>query len=1047
MSGSAQAGPSTRRYTEDIIDLTLSDEDEDSLPPLINNKRIHCKQTSISSQTSSIVIISPPPAKERKPRIGTMQRETRVEKGKQADRMSGQISQVRGGGHLDKGRQVDRAGIREHKLDKGKQVERGRASGVEQVERDITDSSVVFDKAAARPRPSAPIVPAAGTDRYQILSNAPISDRLGTIKDRLKNGRHESSFSRRKAEDTDSTGRPEDEPTAGPSRHTSPLKVPTSSRPAAGPSRIVSSTSKAASRTTNAYLPGVDPGRDGPSRTSLSPTKASRPDLSVAGLSRVASFTRPPPIVNPFQSGRSATASSHRSISPQKVPEPARPSTGSSSSKPTSTPINPFASVIPREAQARSRLAAALDEERAGYARPIAGSSRVAKSNHTTADRARAQMGSRTLTKTVSGSSSDSLGIRNPDPTSGTKPPKPSQKASVPSRPLAGSSHGIRSELETQLKTPFLSTVDRAILQSKLHALPRTVSRSSSNRARVEKSDSSSTSRPFETRQPPVSAQATAAGPIAEPSRVTSQAATSSRPVNVGESSRPPIASSSSHAMAKTASGRSVTSNLVRRPHDGSFEAIPMGKTISNTSNASRTDGRGLVPGPREKQKAATTEERGRTEKPGDGDGRGIKRNRSAAFGSHGKPDRPPGAKIQGRQKSVQSSAEVSRLLSPGKLIDTPQSTINPARPMRRTDSLGSAARATPTPAARVLPPAFKRESLLKRSTSVRDLPSPQAAARSTQVDPPSTPPRQPASPAQLLSSGKKPYPLFSPGYRAPQPDTSPKRRRTVKVEPSPIKDNASTDPSYTSHGRTKGMRGDGELPQENGEDANPSRPKRARPAPGTYTVPSMDDSNWPSRNGSSGSEPQRRARNGTAKIPSTQGIAPSSSLDQISEGASNAGKSTRSVVSTSTLVSAKSDKRDATSASSRKRRGVQQSVPRDNRSMTESTSASDLAAAILGPFKTEPATPKSRGERLSTRTPRTISRLSVTSHLSRTKTPISRRTRPATSTPKTIHDGPDEEEEPIENIPPTPSQSDKVDNDDVVRIFIRMSCLLADQI
>jgi hypothetical protein len=114
---------------------------------------------------------------------------------------------------------------------------------------------------------------------------------------------------------------------------------------------------------------------------------------------------------------------------------------------------------------------------------------------------------------------------------------------------------------------------------------------------------------------------------------------------------------------------------------------------------------------------------------------------------------------------------------------------------------------------------------------------------------------------------------------------------------------------------------------------------------------------------------------------------------------------------------------------------------------MTESTSASDLAAAILGPFKTEPATPKSRGERLSTRTPRTISRLSVTSHLSRTKTPISRRTRPATSTPKTIHDGPDEEEEPIENIPPTPSQSDKVDNDDVVRIFIRMSCLLADQI
>jgi len=501
--------------------------------------------------------------------------------------------------------------------------------------------------------------------------------------------------------------------------------------------------------------------------------------------------------------------------------------------------------------------------------------------------------------------------------------------------------------------------------------------------------------------------------------------------------------------MAKTISSTSNNSHQARTQRHDDDTTNPRASTSKGTDRSespikrasTSTEGRGLVPGPREKQKPLATEERGRTEKRDVGDGRGTKRNRSAAFGTHGKPDRPPGSRIQGRQMDLDSSAEVSRILSPGKLADTPQSTQPASRPMRRTDSLGSAARATPTPAARPIPaifraPARRRDSLLKESTSARNSASRQPSTRPTEPIRPSTPPRQSATPANVSPSGKKTFPLFSPGYRAPQPAISPRQRRKAKVNTSPRQteqaDNASTDPSYKSNGKAK-VKPAEEEEEEVEEDPSSSRPKRARPAPGTYTVPSMDDPKWPTRNGSSGSEPQGRGRTRSTKAAKAQGVAASSSLDQISEGASNTGKSVRTVVSTSAHASARPEKQDSRSTSVRKRQDTRRPPSRTRRSLTESTAASDIAAAISGPHKTEPATPKSRGERLATQTPRTLSKLSVESRVSRLKTPTRQRTRPPTLTPKSTLDGPIEEEEPIENIPPKPSQPEKANEDDVV--------------
>jgi hypothetical protein len=462
------------------------------------------------------------------------------------------------------------------------------------------------------------------------------------------------------------------------------------------------------------------------------------------------------------------------------------------------------------------------------------------------------------------------------------------------------------------------------------------------------------------------------------------------------------------------------TYNQKRNSQLSSFVAPKAsGKSVSPIKASGSMEERGLVPGPKEKGKQKELmPERGRTEKREED--RGVKRNRSAAFDSTSKPDLRPGAKV-GRNRDLGSSAEVTRMFSPGKV----PATHGRARGLQRTDSMGG----TPTPSARPLPPVFgasghvRHKSPLKESTSSRNLASRQPVPiPSTHRDPPSTPSRPSASPEKPSHSTLKQTTL--PCSPRAQLNSETSARHHKLINPSPDKDlrNAVTeeskDTTYKTHRRRRPQAEEGE--EEDEEEENiPSRPKRARPPTGTYTVPGMDDPKWPTRNGSSGHETGARRRQ--RKSAAVRAKVEAANLStQIANGAKVDNSDNHTVISiNSTVVSVSPEKQDRSHLYSSRE------APRDQ----NTSSASDLA----GPSKTVPTTPQTRHQRLSSRTPRTLSKQSIQSHISRSKTP-SRRERPSFLAPQTPHDGPDEMEEPMKNIPPTPDKtSQPVEDDDVV--------------
>jgi hypothetical protein len=464
------------------------------------------------------------------------------------------------------------------------------------------------------------------------------------------------------------------------------------------------------------------------------------------------------------------------------------------------------------------------------------------------------------------------------------------------------------------------------------------------------------------------------------------------------------------------------TYNQKRNSQPSSFVAPKAsGKSVSPIKASGSMEERGLVPGPKEKGKGKEPQpipERGRTEKREEE--RGVKRNRSTAFESTSKPDLRPGAKV-GRNRDLGSSAEVNRMFSPGKV----PSTLGRARGLQRTDSMGG----TPTPSARPLLAAHgsgghvRHKSPLKESTSSRNLASRQPVPiPSTHRGPPSTPSRPSASPVKPTQSSLK-QTILACSPRA-QPKGEPSPRHQKRTNPSPNKElrdtvtEESKDMTYKTHRRRKPQAEEGE--EENEEEENiPSRPKRARPPTGTYTVPGMDDPKWPTRNGSSGNESGARGRQ--RKSVAVRAKAEAAFLStQITNGQKIDNSDNHTVIAiNSIVVSVSPEKQDRSHLySSRK-------APRDQ----NTSSASDLA----GPSKITPSTPQTRHQRLSSQTPRTLSKQSINSYVSRTKTP-SRRDRPPILAPQTPHDGPEEIEEPIENIPPTPDKtSQPVEEDDVV--------------
>jgi hypothetical protein len=445
------------------------------------------------------------------------------------------------------------------------------------------------------------------------------------------------------------------------------------------------------------------------------------------------------------------------------------------------------------------------------------------------------------------------------------------------------------------------------------------------------------------------------------------------------------------------------------------------GISVSPIKASTSMEERGLVPGPKEKGKEKEPQqipERGRTEKREEE--RGVKRNRSTAFDSASKPDLRPGAKV-GRNRDLGSSAEVTRMFSPGKV----PATHGRARGLQRTDSMGG----TPTPSARPLPPVFgvsahaRHRSPLKESTSSRNVASRQPVPPpSTQRDPPSTPSRPSTSPVKPTQSTLKQTTLPCSPRAQLNPETS--ARHQKRTNPPPDKELRNTvaeeskDTTYKTHRRRKPQAEEGE--EEDEEEENiPSRPKRARPPTGTYTVPGMDDPKWPTRNGSSGNESGARRRQRKSEAHKAKAEAAHLST-QITVGTKVDNSDDHTVISiNSTVVSVSPEQQDRSHLySSRK-------APRDH----NTSSASDLA----GHSNITPSTPQTRHQRLSSRTPRTLSKQFNNSYVSQSKTP-SRRERPATLAPQTPHDGPEEIEEPIENIPPTPDKtSQPVEEDDVV--------------
>jgi hypothetical protein len=520
--------------------------------------------------------------------------------------------------------------------------------------------------------------------------------------------------------------------------------------------------------------------------------------------------------------------------------------------------------------------------------------------------------------------------------------------------------------------------------------------------------------------------------------------------VSLGSTFAPPASSSRSISPIKASNSTGHGSGLVPGPREkgkerekekgkdekGKEKEREKEKEKEKEREKEKKKGKG-----KEQEKQVIPEQRGRTEKSTED--RGIKRNRSAAFGSAGKPEPTPGMKV-GRQRDLNSSAEVSRILSPGKSLNTPQPNYPIGRELKRANSFG---RGTPTPAGKVLPPALqagghpRKESLLKESMSSRNLASrsSQSMSQPTQGEASATPPRKSTSPIKQLPSTNKPPVLPSvSGTNTARREALMNNRWRLKPSPgksalAPVISNEETskDPSYKTHRKstTQAEKVEGEENEEPEEDI-PSRPKRARPATGTYTVPSMDDPNWPTRNGSSGNETGARRRQRKSEL----WKAKTEAATQVSKGKGvDDNSDARTVVTvSSTHKSASPEKRGSLLSQSSRTL----SHPRNGKSGSAST--------IAGPSKIEPTTPQTRHQRLSSQTPRTLSKQSIKSNRSLLKT-ASRRDRPPTLDAQTPHDGPDEDEEPIENRPPTPAKGSQDQEDDVVCNVFSLLDLMAD--
>lgn len=514
-------------------------------------------------------------------------------------------------------------------------------------------------------------------------------------------------------------------------------------------------------------------------------------------------------------------------------------------------------------------------------------------------------------------------------------------------------------------------------------------------------------------------------------------AASGSNRPNVTQGSQKPVKPMPiTNPLARTISKESNTSTEIfaNRPKSQSSSVLvptSLGRSVSPIK-ANTMDKGGLVPGPREKgkQKQVIPEERGRPVQPVE-DVRGIKRDRSAAFGASGEPERKPGQKV-GRQRDLDSSVEMKRKFSPGKVIGSPREGPGPiGRSLQRTDSLG---RATPTPAARPLPPVFgsghvRQASPLKESTSSRNLASRQPVpTQSTRAERISTPPHTSASPAKVHPSTLKQTSLvYSPGNTAARTETSLQYQKRPQSSPNkhthkPLIDETTKDPSYKTHRRRKIHPEDDEEEEKEEEDI-PSRPKRARPAAGAYAVPSMENPDWPTQNGTmSNGAPRKRRRKSMARQANAEsGFSPDQQIPKSTINNSDA----RSVISfRSTSQSESPEKRD------------QAHIHSSNKTLrllpSTSTTVPDRTPKA-GSGKIPPSTPRSRHRRLSSHALRTTSKQSLHSHSSLVKSP-SHRDRPPTIAPQTPDDDLDEEPEPIENRPPTPAQTSEPAEDDPVR-------------
>lgn len=428
------------------------------------------------------------------------------------------------------------------------------------------------------------------------------------------------------------------------------------------------------------------------------------------------------------------------------------------------------------------------------------------------------------------------------------------------------------------------------------------------------------------------------------------------------------------------------------------------------------------------------------------GNTKGLKRSRDEAFESPAKPSRDPHSLPKGCQLGGKTSIELGRP-SPS----TPRS--NTAVPMRRVDSSTSTLSepgATPTPAARPTPTRSVRQaegffppskskpsdcrprqpSPLKQSSSSflpsQALARPRARIRSPSMSPPtSTPPPPESRVPRPKMSGRPSFPIFSAGYKPPIVQNSPKSATKVKRESSSAvpssaqKPKPTSDPNMEARAALRHVKREAEI-----EDDIPSRPKRARPATGAYTVPGMDAAEWPTSSGTTGGAAGPRKKRRSADAEGSKHASVPTTRPRPEHGTDRS--EARTVASSSTQLSAISGT-PKVARPGIPSRGSRSSMVPSGSSERSRSSATHLKPGILTPHQPnyrQPtmATPKSG--RMATQTPITASR---SSQKSRFITPTPSRTRPATLTPKHINDGPDEPEEPVED----PEQTNAHDGDD----------------